>query len=146
MTERPSEIALIVRRKPQLGAVPERAREGIERRRTDDAATMMTQFRPWVRKKHEQASDGGFRQARDDDPCVALQDADVREIAIDDMAKQARDAVQERLDADEAGVGICRRLPRQMLAAAKTDLEPKIRLGRVEQRPGIERPIPGRQG
>src|SRR5262249_62249863 len=70
---------------------------------------------------------------------------DVAEAASFDLAEQLGDAVLENLAADKADVGMQLRLLREMLAAAKPDLQPNVARWRGEQGPRIE--LPGfRQG
>ena len=56
-----------------------------------------------------------------------------------DIGQRLGDAVEKRLGAEEADVGMKLRLPCQMLAAAETDLQPHFARARRKQRCRIER-------
>ena len=57
---------------------------------------------------------------------IPVMDADGLEAAIFDGAKQAAHAIDERLAADKADMGVVLRLPDQMLARAEADLKPHL--------------------
>ena len=71
-------------------------------------------------------AEAGVGQPGDDVAGIALDNADVGEALLVDVAKRAGDAVQERLDADDQHVRPPRRLGRHVLAAAEADLQPGL--------------------
>lgn len=145
VSKHPSQIALVIGRVAKFGPVLEHARESIERRGPDDPATMMAQFGPRIGKEDEQATNRRRRQTSDYISRVALQNSDIGQSLIGDVAQRARDAIEKRLDADEADIGIGPGLPSQVFAAAKADLEPKIAQGPIEQTCRIDWTIARRQ-
>ena len=64
---------------------------------------------------------------------VARAQPDIVEALLVDRRQQLGDAVDERLAADEADIGILARLRDQMLAAAEADLEPDFARRKCEQ-------------
>src|SRR5262249_40310296 len=66
------------------------------------------------------------RQARNDLARIAGMQPDVLDLLLDDLADELCRAVDERLAADEAPIGMCPRLRRKMLAAAEADLEGEL--------------------
>lgn len=145
VTKHPGQIALVIGRVAKFGPVLERSRERIECRRPDDPASMMAQFGPRIGKEDEQATERGRRQTGNHVSRIALQNSDIGQALIGNVAQRARDAIEKRLDADEADIGMGSGLPSQVFAAAKADLEPKIALGPIEQTCRIKQTIAGRQ-
>ena len=74
---------------------------------------------------------------------VAVVDADVGQAGLVDVAQRARDAVLERLGAQDQHVGAPRGLGGHVLAAAEADLQPDLG-GVGHQRARIEGPAGGR--
>ena len=99
---------------------------------------MVPRLGPGIGKEQEQAIEAGRRQARHEVARVAGVEAHVGQVKRIDVAKRAGHPVHERLGAEEEHVGPPRRLGRQVLAAAKADLQPDLP-GAGRQRQGIER-------
>jgi hypothetical protein len=103
-----------------------------------DAPLVMARFGPRVGKQDEHARQTVCRQDVQERPCVALENADVVEPVHVDLPQERGDAIHEVLGAEDPDVRVARRLPRQVLAAAKSDLQPQGSRRPREQRSRIE--------
>ena len=136
--EDPAEVIVVVRRRPQLGAVGHDLRQNIERLAQDEAALVVAPFRPGIGKQYEHPIDRGRRQRRDQQPRVVGKDPDVVDAPLLDLREKLDDPVLENLAADKTDLRMPFGLLRQMLAAAEADLKPYRSPRGAEQNAGIE--------
>src|SRR5438445_627941 len=87
------------------------------------------------------SSDARLRQRTDEKSRVIHQHADIVEREPPRLSEPLGDAVLENLAAEEADAGTCGRLRREMLAAAKPDLDPDILDRPREERARVEDPL-----
>jgi len=139
MLERPTGIPRVVRGDPKFGAVGEQVRQDREIGRPDEAPFGMSRLGPWIREQQERPGDGGFRQARQQETGVVIEDSNIRKSEPFDMAEQRGDPVNEHLRTDEADLGMAASLLSQMLAVAKADLQPHRAWAVRKERHGIDR-------
>ena len=92
----------------------------------DEAPLPVPPFRPWIRIDEIDARERTGRQPGEHIDRVAVMQPDVGELARRDRGQRLGHAVDERLDADEAGARMLLGLRDQVLAAAEADLEADV--------------------
>jgi hypothetical protein len=123
--EDPRFIAGIIGRDAELRAIGENTRQQRERCRRNDPALVMTGLAPGIGKQDEGTVDRGFGQGCEQQPRIVLKQPDIPKAGLIDLAQQPGDAIDKRLAADKASIGMRRRLPRKMLTGAETNFEPQ---------------------
>ncbi len=93
----------------------------------------MALLRPGVGKEDENPLERRVRQVPQQLTGIVRAETDVGQAALLDSRQRLDDAVLEYLAADEADIGIGMRLPDEVLAAAKADLQPCTGGGHGEQ-------------
>ncbi len=86
----------------------------------------MPQLGPRIGKKNERTPDASRRQPAKERAGVIGNEANVTATSGSNGIKNLQHAVLERLTPDQPDVWIVRRLPEQVLAATKADLEPDL--------------------
>ena len=89
--------------------------------------------------EQKQPLDGRRGQRRQKRAGIVVENPDIAEGVLVDMAQQRGDAVDEGFTADEADLRMGGGLPGQMLAGAETDFQPVGLARRVEQCRQIDR-------
>jgi hypothetical protein len=136
--EDPAEIATIVGRQTEFGIVGHDFGQTIKCLSRHDAALEVAAFGPRVGKEDEYSIDRSGRQRRDQQPRVIGKDPNVVEMPLLDLSEQFGYSVLKNLRADEADFGVMFGLEREMLTAAKADLEPCRGSHGAEQTRGVE--------
>src|SRR5690242_1690223 len=142
MLKRPACVIHDVGRDPKLAALAQQTRDLNQIFRADEAALVMPHLWPWVGKQEIECAETSVWQSRQYFARVAHVQTYVRHLLIDDLSNELRGAVDERLAADEAPIGMQLRLRGEMLAAAKANLERKRRRLR-KQGAKIDRSLSG---
>src|ERR1051325_5531258 len=88
---------------------------------------MVPLLRPGIGEQDERPPNRPRRQRFDKEPRVVGEEPQIAQPAAVDLAKQFGGAGFEASGANKADFGMPRRLLGEMLAAAKTDLEPYVR-------------------
>jgi hypothetical protein len=125
MLEYPRFVARIVGRDAQLRAVRHNAREQRECCRCNDPSLVMARLAPGIWKQDEDTIDRGLGQGRKQQPRIVAKQADIAETHLIDLTQQPGNAIDKRLAADKADVGVRLRLPGEMFAGAKANFEPQ---------------------
>ena len=107
-------------------AGPHHPSERLDHRMRNDPALVVSPFRPGVGIENEDAGKEGVRRRFDETLRVAATQPDVDELLALNSRKRGDDAVEKRLAADEADVGVLLRPFDQVLAGAEADLEPDL--------------------
>lgn len=123
MFERPGGVIGPIGGEAEFGAGLHDARQLTQKFRLDQAALVVARLRPGIGEKNIDEIKRRIGQTRDHIARVALVQTDVLRAALLDVAQARGNAVQERLDADEAAVGMSGGLGDQVLAAAEADFE-----------------------
>src|SRR5690348_12881430 len=110
----PRGVIAIVGRDAQLRVVAQGDREPIKRLARDDAAFLVTLFRPRIGMKDEGASETPWCERRDEQPRVVDEKTHVLQFAPPYLAEQMRDAGLEDLAAHEAAIAMRRSLKGEM--------------------------------
>src|SRR5262245_47804907 len=98
----------------------------------------MPELGPWIGKEHERAPEGRIGERPKHQASVVHRHAYILDGGRFDQREEPRDSVHERLDADEADLGMPLGERREVLAAAEADLEPDRAYPRREQADRIE--------
>ena len=104
----------------------------------------MAALRPRVGVEQEQPFDRRRGQRCQEQPRIVVENPDIGQRPLLDMAQQGGDAVDEGFAAEEADIGMGFGLPGQMLAGAEADFQPVGRPRRPEQRRQIDRAVLGK--
>lgn len=99
----------------------------------------MSDFGPWVGEKGRNAAQGGGNKRAEECPTVIGIDADIRKRKGLDRAQQFDDAIDERLTADKANIGMADREGREMLPTTEADFKPHLPACSAEERARIKR-------
>ena len=105
----------------------------VEKAPVDQPPLDVPLLRPGVGKEDEDPLERRVRQVPQQLTGILGAETDVGEAAFLDRRQRLDDAVLEYLAADEADIGIGIRLPDEVLAAAKADLQPGAGGGHGEQ-------------
>ena len=116
----------MIARQNQTAGRPDQPRQLIKHRWREDAPRRVSALWPRVGKQHIGAGKTGRRHAVKDQAHIIIPDTDVGKTLLLDMAKQAGDAIDEGLGANEAGIRTRRCDRGKVLPAAKADLEKDI--------------------
>ncbi len=85
---------------------------------------MMTAFGPWVGKQDKNPRDARVRQPGKKKSGVITEYSNIGKIALVHIGQQPRHAIEVGLATDDPNIGVGTRLPRQMFASTKSDLQP----------------------
>ena len=123
--QRPVEIGRIVGREAELAARLELGGEQVDRAVVDHPPLGVARLGPRVGVEQIEEAQRAVGHALQHLERIAAPQADIGEMLVADMAERGRDAVEERLGADEAVVGQHVGAVGEMLARAEADLEMK---------------------
>jgi len=127
MLQRPLKISCIVGRKAKLRARLHDAGKCIQHFGLNQTALVMPLFGPRIGKQNKNTRQACRRQCRDHFAHVIRIKTDIGEIRIRDPRQQFRHSGNIGFGADMADFAMGLRLPGQVFAGAKTDLEPNVR-------------------
>jgi len=136
--EHPAEIIVVIGRKSQFGSVPHDCRQCIESLAGHEASFLVPQFRPRVGKQDEHATNRGWRQRREYQPCVINKNPDVGDAAAFDLREKPGDTGLENFAADETDLRMAFGLNSKMLAPAKANLKPNVALRSTKSDTGLK--------
>src|SRR5215472_3544807 len=119
--QRPGGIVGDVGSEAEFAARPQYAGEPHQHFVLNEAAFPVPAFRPWVRMDQVDPRQRMLRKPADEICGIVEMQADVAQVFAFDSGEPLGHAVDERLDADEALVGLALRLRRQVFAAAESD-------------------------
>lgn len=125
MHKRPCRIVHVVSRQPQLPSPLQHPRNLMQGFNLDEAALVVSKFRPWVRKQDEDSTQACIRQSSQHIPGIIRNNTNIIQVSRFHLRQQLCNPICEGFATDKASTRILLSLCSQMLSPTKSHFKRK---------------------